>query len=276
MTRLIVYGDSYADNTVRLSDRHGRSTPSGAWTDLLSRKLSLDQINRAVSGSSSQYAIKTFFYDVISNLIQPDDVIIFVLSTPGRMHFEFQNTNPRTASVYLHGSDDVWYKDNKKFLEWWMGNVDLSLEALNHDCYVHALKNFAATRPDVKVILLMNSDYDPSKQNSLPLGVLPNNFFKPDIFLNEISEHEIIGKRNYKEWTKVTTYDPRINHLSNPNLDILSDRVLEIIHDGDMQYFKYEYFQKNLFEIITTKEQYHSYIDHGLLDYDTNIHVNLV
>ena len=133
--------------------------------------------------------LKSFLNDYHSNFIDYKDIVIFVLSTPGRMHFEFQNSRPDTASKYLHGSTDEWYKNNKKFIEWWMLNIDVSIENINHDCYIHALKTFAELQPETKVILLANSDHDPSGKNKLPLGNIPNNFFWLGInFINCINK----------------------------------------------------------------------------------------
>lgn len=263
MTKVLVYGDSFADDACTIGN---------SWTSLLSKKLNVPQVNRAVSGGSSQYAMKSFLNDYHSNFIDYKDIVIFVLSTPGRMHFEFQNSRPDTASKYLHGSTDEWYKNNKKFIEWWMLNIDVSIENINHDCYIHALKTFAELRPETKVILLANLDHDPSGKNKLPLGNIPSNFFKPNILLNEISENEIVGKLKYNEWTRVTGYDPRINHLSNPNLDILSDKIFEIINTNSIDNVKYEHFKSNIFELITTKHQYLKYIHQRLLYRDNTIY----
>ena len=81
MRTIRVYGDSFA----------APSPEFDSWADILGQQLSLPVINKAINGSSTEYAIKNLCVDIKHNLINDDDIIIFVVSTPGRLHLEIQN-----------------------------------------------------------------------------------------------------------------------------------------------------------------------------------------
>lgn len=261
MKKILVYGDSFAS-----SENDGYA----AWVDQLGKKLELNVLNRAVSGSSSEYAMKCLIGDVHRGFFEKDDIIIFVSSTPGRLHFEFQNNRPETASQYWNNVDTRdpkhdWYNRSKKHIEWYMVNYDGRMSAINHSCYVHALKNLAAANPECTIVHLSNSHHNYHEPIDLPLGPIPRNFLQPDIFLNTVSSNEYIGSLDYTEFIKYTGYDPRLNHMCNVNLDILSTVIADAIKTHRVDKIKYDIFEKSVFNIITNRTDYISYIGRGLL-----------
>ncbi|CAB4126011.1 hypothetical protein UFOVP181_227 [uncultured Caudovirales phage] len=271
MRKILVYGDSYAS-----SENDGCL----AWPDMLGKQLGLDVINRAVSGSSTEYAMRCLLKDFNANTFEDGDILIFVASTPGRMHFQFQNTRPETASQYWHEVDTkdpkhIWYKENKKYLEWWMLNFDCRMNAINQECYAHALKDLALSNPKSIVIHLSNSDHNFLERVELPFGKLPKNFLRPDLYLGTISHNEIIDFVSYNEFVKYTKYDPRANHMSNLNLTILANALAKAIEIKNVDHITYDLFEKQLFETICSKEQYYSYIGKGLLYRWNGIEENL-
>jgi hypothetical protein len=266
MASIRVYGDSFGAKT---------SINLDCWADIIGRKLSLPVVNNGVSGGSTEYAIKLLATDICKGHIDDNDIIFFVASTPGRLHFNFQhNGRPETASRYLHGADSVsgpgdhsWYVKNKDHIEWWMVNQDNSINRLNHEAYLHLIENYARSRPTVKFFILSNSDH----LFHIPTGEKPKNLFKPTIFLNYISNSELIGDNtDYQDWIRYTTIDFRVNHLTIPNLEILSNCLIESLESGSVDNITYDRFKSNFLSVIQNKEQYLKHVNNGLLYYSDN------
>jgi hypothetical protein len=266
MTTLWVYGDSFS--------AQGSTLNEFAWPTLLAKKLDVNVINHSVSGGSTEYAMQCLFKDVNSENYQDGDTIIFVVSTPGRFHFKFQNNRPETAAQYYHSVNEndpqhFWYKENKQYLKWYIVNCDYFLLRLNHECYIHAIKNLAESKPKCKFVLLANSDHllaGDGVHAKLPMGVCPPNFFRPDIFLNQISVNEYNHSVDtYNDFVLHTGWDPRINHLCNPNLNILADLVYTAVTTGKLEDFTYDSFNQMVFNQIRSVDDYSKYIDQGLL-----------
>jgi hypothetical protein len=256
-----VYGDSFGARTAKTLE---------GWVDIVGRKLQLPVVNKAVSGGSTEYAIKLLAIDICEGDINDNDIVFFVASTPGRLHFNFQHTGrPETASRYLHGpgatsdpGDHSWYLKNKDHIEWWMVNQDYRLNELNHEAYLHLIENYARSRPAVKFFILSNSDH----RFHIPSSEKPKNLLKPKIFLNAVSKCEIIGSNtDFWDWIKYTTIDFRVNHLTIPNLEILANCLIESIETGSVDHITYDKFERNFLSTIENKEQYLKYVSNGWL-----------
>ena len=256
---LRVYGDSFAANQ--------HSVPG--WAELLKTQLDTKLVNCAVSGSSTEFSIKKFLEDVTNKVLQANDVVIFVTSTPGRLHLTFQNNNrPETASEYLHGlntnmaGDDSWYFQNKAHIEWLLVNQDYKLLAINQEAYVHLIKSVAWSKPDITFILLANSDHDFHTS-----GVEnPSNFLTSTTYLNVVSTREYINpEHNYRSWVDHTRWDLRVNHLSNPNLKILSQILFDAIQKKDLSNFTYDRFKSRFLDPVYTRSQYEKYIQNDYI-----------
>jgi hypothetical protein len=143
-----------------------------------------------------------------------------------------------------------------------MVNQDNRLNELNHEAYLHLIENYARSRPSVKFFILSNSDH----HFHIPSGEKPKNLFKPKIFLNAVSKLEIVGdKTDFWDWVKYTTVDFRINHLTIPNLEILSNCLVESIETGSVDNITYDKFKSNFLPIIQNKQQYLEYVSNGWL-----------
>lgn len=256
---LRIYGDSFA--------AHRPSFPG--WVEFLNDRLGTDQVNWAVSGSSTEFSMKKFLEDVTHNILQPNDIVIFVTSTPGRLHLSFQNNiRPETASGYLHGlhtnmgQDDSWYFQNKHHIEWLLVNQDLRLLAINHEAYVHLIKSVAHANPDITFMLLANTDHD----FHIKGADNPPNFLTSNTYLNVISTCEYINpNHNYRDWAAHTKWDLRQNHLSNPNLKILADILFEAIQEKNLDNFTYDQFKTRFLDPVYTKSQYDNYVQNDYL-----------
>jgi len=255
-----VFGDSYAAPDLQ-SD----------WPARVGQGIGDPVRNYAISGGSTEYAVRTLFGRI--NHIPDDDVVIFVASTLGRIHFEFQNQQPHT-STWKDGSDlaslndgpSQWFKDNRDHLRWYLTNQDLGLASITHFGYKTVLKNFAESRSGI-VLFLENSNTNPPAE----LVNIPNNFINPKIFLNTISECEIINRSPYDEWVKHTVWDARINHMTLPNLATLANLVVNVINHptaANIDAFQYKEFRQDIMSIITSPKDFDFYVQNGYLHPD--------
>jgi hypothetical protein len=258
MKKIWVFGDSFV-----APDRNRNAS----WPDILSELLNLPLVNRGVSGSSTEYSIKQFTISLWQHNICDDDIVIFSCSNVGRMHFDYQNIQPHTAvwkDINQQKNTELgyeWFRDNKKYIDWYYANIDLDSLSIAHQGYTHILKNFAETRSG-PVILLTNFSQEAF---SIPLGNIPNNFLHPDIQLFNISEAELY-QSSYTEWTKWSgCSDLRVNHLSIPNLKILAQMMKDAIQNLDIGCLTYDQFKQNILTPITNEQQYQKYIECGLL-----------
>jgi hypothetical protein len=260
MKTLRVYGDSF-----------GATVPDGPrdWSTLLSKKLDIPLVNKAVHGGSTEYAALQFVRDVQNNVIGDDDVVIFVPSTKGRLHFDIQiKQRPETAAGWCHGpnrmpdADNTWYFKNKDHIEWWMVNYCDEIISMNFEGYVHLISNVARSKTNATFLVLRHIDWGTTVD-----FVYPENFFIPPINFTKITTNEVIGGYEYRNFVEFTMFDPRSNHLTVPNLIILSDLIHETLHTRNTNNFTSDKFKTNLIEKITSKQQYLDYVDQGLLDY---------
>lgn len=251
MSTLYVYGDSFA-----------APVESYSWVNLLGSKLAINFINKAISGSSIEKSMLLFTEDYKKNIFSQDDIIIFVLGIPGRLHLDYQNKHPNTASLFTRDNnlDNIWYKINKNYIKWYFLNRDPRLYRLNIDGYLHILKNFSEQNSTIKLILLSVNDLNPI----FPLKPIPCNFLLPNISLWKISENEFDGI-NYESWTEKVKTDIRINHLSLPNVKILADSIFDIIMTNDLSKLNYNSFIKKIFNKQLDKHSYEKYTKKGYL-----------
>lgn len=266
MGKLLVYGDSFA-------------SPSGNperndWPSRLASKLGYHIENYAVAGSSTDNAIQRLVYDHQNNRIEKNDVVIFIKSTPGRLAFQFQRERPETAALYLHDISKIvddykdsthdWYRENKKYIEWYQINADYEKDCIIHESYTHLVSSIAKLYPNTIFLSFTNSHY----YLQLPVHDAPPNYFEPkNFYLFDISENEIIdegnSKHKYIDWTKHTKIDLRDNHLSQKNLEILTDICFEIIEKKTMDHATIDKFEKNIFGQIKTESDYMHYVNNG-------------
>lgn len=264
MAKIYAYGDSYIDNGYRLCIMDKVIEYDG-WAQILAKKLGYQLLNRGVSGSSTENAMMKFTEDIKENRFASGDIILFLTSTPGRLHLEFQRERPETASVYLHEVDTslprhAWYRENQHYIRWHIENFDVGLAQLNHVCYLHTIINFARSRPDLKIMLLSNTDQD----EQIKLPELSPNCLRVPTEIGQISRNEWIDC-DYHGWISFTKFDARTNHLSNPNLNTLAQLVFDSLATGSTDNFTYDKFQQRIFSPIRSKEDYYRYAEQGLI-----------
>jgi hypothetical protein len=260
---IFIYGDSASASEL--------DHIAPGWAKMLSDRLDFELLNRAVSGGSTENAFNNFTGDYLSSLFKDGDLIVFQFSTVGRLFLNHQTEFPRTASLYLNPpkfldkKEHRWYFENKEYLEWYVVNHNLRINDISQAAYKHVLKNLAESNPGVTIVIL---ELD-KKQIDFPLGNIPTNFFAPNFELHKVFSNEIKSRLQYFDWVKYTGWDPRINHMSIPNLI----KVANLIYDLYTRRIDIEdyngYFIEDCFEQIKNKEDYKSYARHGLLyDYE--------
>jgi hypothetical protein len=260
---LWVYGDSFSSTEV---DR------CPGWAQLLADKVGHELCSKAVSGSSTEYAAQQFQIDVREDVLADDDIVIFQTSTSGRVHLQFQKDRPETASVYASTLFDdngesrhVWYRENKKHIEWYLRNYDTTVMSIFQEAVVNSVRNYAETKPNTVFVILQNTRSTPEFQ--IPRGKDPDNFLFVNVELSQVSHNEFKKPYNYVDWRSWTKYDARINHLSNTNLEILSDLIRKSIADRNTDAITYDKFVQHIFEPINSVEDYVRYCEQNYLYY---------
>jgi len=268
MKTLRIYGDSFGVNTDNFQ----------SWPIMLQNKLQIPLVNKSVGGGSTEYAALQFTNDAQNNIIGDDDIVIYIPSTKGRLHFDFQiSSHPETAAGYCHGTDtrphidNSWYHKSKEHIEWWMVNASHDIISMNFESYTHLISNVARSKPNATFIMLKHIEWD----HHIPNIVHPNNFLIPPIQFTNITTREIIGGYNYTDFVEFTKHDPRANHLTIPNLKILAELVYETINTQSIEHFTMDKFKTNVIKKITSTEQYLDYVNQGYLDYSHHILMNL-
>ena len=202
MPKLFIYGDSYSN-----------STKFETWPKLVADGLNYELVNSAVPGSSTEYSFLKWSNDVKEHTFAPNDKIIFVISSPGRLHFEYQLfADPSSGSRFTFqnldtkDSKNFWHTANKDKIRWYLQHRSLELNQLTHEAYLNTFKVFAFENPTIDFLALNNSHYE----NILNLNIEPSNFFHPKISLQEVSSNEQVQKNmEFLEWAKYTRFDAR-------------------------------------------------------------------
>ncbi len=265
MKTLRIYGDSFAADQL------------GSWTKMLADLLEIPIANNAISGSSTEYSIYTFINQVKEDKIGDKDIIVFVPSSTGRLYFSYQlDTAPSTSTVVP--SSSKWYLENKDHIEWWMVNNSTKMHVITFESYIQLLKNFALSKPSCVMVVLQA--FNNGQVSDIFNNVPPHNFLRPKIFLNDISIAETDQQPNsrffnYNDWSKFTKADPRSNHLTIPNLNILANLLHTSIKILNADNITYDKFQSNNIKKITLKKQYLQYVNDGILPYRYDIENNL-
>lgn len=270
MNRLVVYGDSYVS--------HDYADEADCWPNLLAGMLKVPIVNKGISGSSTEYSFKKFIEDWKEKFFKEDDVVIFQLSTVGRLHLRHQmNDDPGTASRYwgninFYDPQNKWFLENKDQLEWLIINLDLELTRFNQQAYIHVLRSFAELNPGITLLVISN----PKVNLDYPIAPLPPNMFFPTgVSLQEITYNEVRSPYTWEDWTRYTKFDSRVNHLTNPNLEILARLAYQTIVNKTIEHWTLDSFEQNNIDIIRTYAQYIGYVDTKVIPFIRSIAANI-
>jgi hypothetical protein len=271
MTTLHIYGDSYCNNGFDIIRRDYSTEDSFENTELnwavtVAQECKFNYRNLAVSGGSTETAILRFTNDVENNVFASGDKIIFQTSTPGRLHFQFQNARPETAASYwfdvdLRDTKHSWYRQNQRHLRWYIENFDHEILVVNHNSYIQYISNFAKLRPDLTIMILQNT----IQKNVISHPESTKNFTIVPIALFTVSTNEFRTPYQYNDWISKIRYDARVNHLSINNAKKLAELTIEFFNTGSTTNFTYEQFEQKIFAPILTKDDYYYYVNRKLI-----------
>jgi hypothetical protein len=253
--RAWIFGDSFVSDWAAGS--HAQS-----WVTELSESEDVVAVNRALGGSSTETAILRF-YDS-SREIRGGDWVIFGFSTLARLHFrEINRSRPDQAcSVWNRPITHIWTQENLPEIEWWIENVDLDLLKLNFLAYRQMLRTLARQQPEVRVLVVYNTLLE--KTWSVDRATVAN-YWEYPLALNEISQNEFKDAQTYDQAIGSLGWDPRINHLCEPNRQILKEQCREFLVQGRTPSVSYEDFQKRCFPTVRNTKDVNDLIALGLL-----------
>jgi hypothetical protein len=158
-------------------------------------------------------------------------------------------------------------------LLWYVKSRSQELLDLKPTLYTSLIHSTSVVNPNVKFVVIAGF---PDSKNTSIIKQTSNFIVLDQTSLNEISHYEVNEiKLNPYMLYNVCGNDPRINHLSNINLDNLANCVNSAITNWDSSQFKLSKFVKNVInKKITSMEELHTYyVETGLFNKDW---VNLV
>ena len=242
MSTLYVFGDSFAENS------------ASSWTRLLASKLGYDMKNYARGGSCIEFS----FLKLTSNEnFKAGDVVVFVMTSPSRI--VTNNTiykDPTTAHILTPGGED------QQYLDWNVKIVPEFVIETKPTLYASYILNLSLQHPNVKFIVLKSFDFNVD-------GVMQTgNFMVVDhINLFKLSNAECRIPYN-GQFNEVVGCDCRVNHFTNPNLEIFASMMYNVILLWDLKEFDPKKFLKGVLNtrIKTVDDIYRLYVDTGLIE----------
>lgn len=246
MNNLHVFGDSFSEDF-----------PT-AWPSRLAKLQNLKISNQSHGGSSIEWSGLKLHNTKFNN----GDVVIFVLSSIERFDIKpFITTAPSEAWRAKH-VDTL----NDANLEWYIRSRSDKLLDLKPALYTSWICCLSQQHPDVKFIVI--SGFADSKGSSV-ISKTSNYIMLDSISLNEISHYEVNElKLNPYMLYNICGHDPRINHLSNINLDKLANSINDVINTWDGSNYRLDRFVKNVIDkhVSTLDDLHNTYVSTGIFD----------
>lgn len=264
MKKLVVFGDSFMDShsdrnyfdedslwQVFLDDKRYLTT---TWTYQLAKKLNTHIFNYGVFGSSVEFSLVKFVEYINSEQYDPEDIIVFGLSSPERFALEFNIRNWPSSGCWLGNApkDSRWYKSNEKHLKWLLVNTPNETLELKTPMVISFLQSWANNIHKGKLIVVPCfglHNYNGSLDDSSLADMVITHTDKTVVIrgnLNHISGDEFPSPaycfnhyKNFKEF--------RTNHLSLANHAILADVMYSVIDTMDPSKFDKELFATNIY-----------------------------
>lgn len=253
MNRLYVFGDSFAQDL------------PGSWTTRLASLRNMELKNYGVGGSCLEYSYIKLFDVVKKNEFKEGDIVIFVLTHPGRLDLEDQITVDATSAYKVHNRRSIESLPDPEFAKKYRDSRSKDVIDRKHILYLSFLKVLAEQHPNVKFLAIPAF---PEVQEA-PLIKGSNNFlFVNTLFLMDISNYE------WNKWKiaesammDILGFDPRTNHLTTPNLQELANSINDVINFWDISKLDKLRFKKNVVakNVLSVEDVYTHYVDTGLI-----------
>jgi hypothetical protein len=220
MSKLYVFGDSFG------SIELGGFGKEKIWTGLVSAKLNLELINTSVIGASQDFCF-WLLYD-LRNTITPEDQIILILTHPSRMWYVEDDPTLSKPSLidelaHRHGKDHVNAAyQYERYIQ------RPGLDQLHVEQRLAWLSYTAMTKGwRLPVVVEAFDQQRPQSNDSNHLIISNGNL------TTHVSEKEIKGGAdNYNKIFK--GYDPRFNHMCLCNHEVLADKVVDTVSNGEL------------------------------------------
>ena len=248
---LVLFGDSFISEP---SQRCREASDHSTWFKLLSDDLGTEYKTYGEIGSSFEYSTLKFFEYLTSKDYDPNDLIVFVLSTGER--------SPVIANEFLPGW--AYLANYKVFSEYLDGPQREHIDSLtDSDDHYNKYKNFyrdwfSLKNEDLilsqRYMLLQALHGLPNKTVSISVGdsetSIVNHFPNHAQFsLLQISNDEIIDDNLWGIVRKKGSYDYRLNHLHEKNHYVLRDAVHAGLTGDNFSNFNSQSFHKNIFSV---------------------------
>jgi len=252
---LVLFGDSFISEPLMSdSKKYHETVDHPTWFKMLSDELGTKYKTYGESGSSFEYSTLKFFEYLTSRDYDPNDQIVFVLTTSER--------SPVIASEFL----PEWaYLANYKAYPEHLDSIsrqkiDKITEADEHYTrYKQFYRDwFLLKNQDLIVaqryFLLQTLHSLPNKTASISVGGAESSIAKffpghAKFSLMQISKEEISDGDIWDVVKKLGERDYRLNHLCEKNHNVLKDAVYAGLTDGNFSEFNAQSFHKNLFSL---------------------------
>ena len=271
MKKIVCFGDSFIDST----SWFGKNASS--ISTMLQQKLNIPLVNYGLVGSSIQYSLLKFLEYTKSEIYDPNDLILFVITNKNRFYkqdldihisgvrqtphiindYKSKVTNPNLTDteVRLFYQKILYLEENEKYIDWscmHFNEFDIDIESLT--C-LGLLNTWATSKTNKLIVMnafaLDNNTWDQSsvfKQSANFLPILLKGGLKK-YSVNEFIDKEI-SSLNWQE-------ECRINHFSPDNREIISDMLVKVISHNDSSVFDTELINTSMYnDFVDIKIKY--------------------
>jgi len=234
--KIVIFGDSYAKSHDGPIDDLGKN-----WYAILHDRTKRRVITHGQGGTSLLYSKQELFKYLNSETYNEDDWIIFISTSYSRIPFVHIDDGWKPyqqSQIFSYLSDvkidDIDYsiiEDNKDALEWVARGI--TQEDFIND--VSMLQAFLNSLPNKTVLIPAFRYYAMEKFLDIK-----------DFSLVEVSEQETIHESLFhdgKEKLFIKT-DPRYNHMSNRNNEVLAVKIQNYFNNGDISTFTLKGFSR--------------------------------
>lgn len=251
MSTLFVFGDSFAQDL------------PNSWTTRLASIRGMTLKNYGLGGSCLEYSFIKLVHAV--DQIHDGDIVIFVLTHPGRLDLEHQITVDATSAYKVHNRKTIMSLPDPEFAKKYSKYRSEDVLVNKHLLHISFVKTLAQQHPKTKFLVVPAF---PEVQQAPLITNTENFLFVNDLYLMDISKYEWDKwKINEGAIMDILGFDPRTNHLTNPNLQELAVAFNEVIDTWDKSKLYKTRFKKNVVNknVSSVEEVYEHYVDTGLI-----------
>jgi hypothetical protein len=248
---LVLFGDSFISEPWQKC-REDSDHPT--WFKMLSDILEIEYKTYGEVGSSFEYSTLKFYQYLTSKDYDPEDLIVFVLTTSGRSPVIAKEFLPEWAYLASHKTFSEHLDEPKR------QHIDSLTDSDEHyNKYKNFYRDWFSLKNDDLILaqrymLLQTLHSLPNKTISISVGdvesPIASNFpAHANFSLLQISNDEIIDDDLWGIVRKRGSYDRRINHLQEKNHYVLRDAVYAGLTDNNFSNYNRKSFHKNLFSV---------------------------